>query len=135
MVEEKTEKIYEKNAKNLQNLKVRPKAVYYWSTTEVFRWFNRHCGEYEDKYAQLFIQVREIQALIRSAGSFSFQRRILLTLHLQHDITGRALLRLSDNSLKRMGIHDDNDRDAILKEILKQRLKRDIMEQCELQKQ
>lgn len=27
-----------------------------------------------------------------------------------------------------MGIHNDNDRDVILKEILKQRLKRDIME-------
>lgn len=46
----------------------------------------------------------------------------------QHDITGRALLRLNDNSLKRMGIHNDSDRDAILKEILKQRLKTDIME-------
>jgi predicted 2-oxoglutarate/Fe(II)-dependent dioxygenase YbiX len=32
-----------------------------------------------------------------------------------------------------MGIRDDNDRDAILKEILKQQLKADIMEIKELE--
>lgn len=75
--------------------------MYYWTQQEVYRWFTRHCAEYEDQYANLF---------------------------LKHDITGRALLRLSDDSLRRMGITDDNDRDVILKEIMKQRLKRDIIE-------
>lgn len=79
----------------------RPKAVYYWTGPEVVKWFTRHCGEYSEQYAKLF----EL-----------------------HDITGRALLRLSDDSLRRMGIEDDNDRDVILKEIMKQRLKRDIIE-------
>lgn len=49
-------------------------------------------------------------------------------LFIRHNITGRALLRLNDNSLYRMGITDDKKRDIILKEILKQRLKTDIME-------
>jgi hypothetical protein len=47
---------------------------------------------------------------------------------IRHDITGRSLLRLNDNSLYRIGITDDYHRDIILKEILKQRLKKDIME-------
>lgn len=46
----------------------------------------------------------------------------------QHEITGRALLRLSDNSLRRMGIWNNRDREAIWREIVKQRLKTDIME-------
>lgn len=46
----------------------------------------------------------------------------------QHEITGRALLRLSDNSLQRMGIENNRDREAIWRELVKQRLKTDIME-------
>lgn len=46
----------------------------------------------------------------------------------QHEITGRALLRLNDNSLQRMGIQNNRDREAIWREIVKQRLKTDIME-------
>lgn len=45
---------------------------------------------------------------------------------LQHEITGQALLRINDNTLFRMGIKDDGDREAILREIGKQRLKTDI---------
>lgn len=47
---------------------------------------------------------------------------------IRHDITGRPLLRLNDDSLYRIGITDDKHRDIILNEILKQRLKKDIME-------
>lgn len=46
----------------------------------------------------------------------------------QHEITGRALLRITDNSLQRMGITNNRDREAIWREIVKQRLKTDIME-------
>jgi len=46
----------------------------------------------------------------------------------QHDITGRALLRITDSSLQRMGVTDNRDREAIWREIVKQRLKTDIME-------
>ncbi|KAG5667597.1 hypothetical protein PVAND_015573 [Polypedilum vanderplanki] len=84
----------------------RPKAVYYWTTADVIKWYRRHCAEYGNEYEDLFVM---------------------------HDITGRALLRLNDNSLKRMGIKNDVDREAILKEILKQRLKTDIMEIKELE--
>lgn len=60
----------------------------------------RHCGEYQ-QYLELFSK---------------------------HEITGRALLRINDYSLQRMGISDSADREAIFREILKQRLKTDIME-------
>lgn len=46
----------------------------------------------------------------------------------QHEITGRALLRMTDNSLLRMGIQNNRDREAIWREIVKLRLKTDIME-------
>lgn len=38
------------------------------------------------------------------------------------------MLRLSDNSLQRMGIENNKDREAIWREVVKQRLKTDIME-------
>ncbi|KAH8254495.1 hypothetical protein KR032_010426 [Drosophila birchii] len=78
----------------------RPKAVYLWTVSDVLKWYRRHCGEYT-QYEQLFAQ---------------------------HDITGRALLRITDSSLQRMGVTDNRDREAIWREIVKQRLKTDIME-------
>ncbi|XP_030383508.1 protein aveugle isoform X2 [Scaptodrosophila lebanonensis] len=45
-----------------------------------------------------------------------------------HDITGRALLRITDITLQRMGITNNCDREAIWREIVKQRLKTDILE-------
>lgn len=57
-----------------------------------------------------------------------FIHRLYLELIFQHEITGCAFLRLSDDALRRMGIKSDQDREAILREILKQRLKADIME-------
>lgn len=79
--------------------------MFLWSVSDVVKWFRRHCGEYE-QYSELFVV---------------------------HDISGRALLRASDDSLFRMGIQNNEHRDAILREILKQRLKTDIMEIRELQ--
>ncbi|EDW10018.1 hypothetical protein AWZ03_011824 [Drosophila navojoa] len=78
----------------------RPKAVHQWTVGDVQKWYDRHCGEYT-KYVGLFAE---------------------------HDITGRALLRITDSTLQRMGITDNRDREAIWREIVKQRLKTDIME-------
>lgn len=47
---------------------------------------------------------------------------------MQHEITGQALLRITDNTLLRMGIEDNKDKEAILREIIKQRLKTDIVD-------
>uniref|UniRef100_A0A182UA53 SAM domain-containing protein n=1 Tax=Anopheles melas TaxID=34690 RepID=A0A182UA53_9DIPT len=80
----------------------RPKPVYMWTVADTLKWLWRHCNERCVKYQELF------------------QR---------HEITGRALLRITDEqTLYRMGIHDEKDRSDILREIIKQRLKTDIME-------
>lgn len=47
---------------------------------------------------------------------------------LQHDITGRSLLRINDNTLIRLGISNAEHRNAIWREAMKLRLKTDIME-------
>lgn len=78
----------------------RPKPVNLWTVADVQKWYRRHCSDYQ-QYIELF---------------------------LQHEITGRGLLRLNDNSLQRMGINNNRDREAIWREIVKQRLKTDIIE-------
>lgn len=103
MVEETTDGPPEVGAK--PKLRARPRPMFLWTGNDVVKWFRRHCGEYE-QYTQLFIN---------------------------HDISGKALRRATDDSLKRMGIENNEHRDSILREILKQRLKTDIMEIRELQ--
>ncbi|XP_005177998.1 protein aveugle-like [Musca domestica] len=78
----------------------RPKPVYLWTVVDVLKWFRRVNSEYLD-YLELFSK---------------------------HEITGRALLRINDSSLQRMGITNNKDRLAIWREIVKQKLKTDIME-------
>lgn len=85
----------------------RPKAVYSWSVADVLKWLERHCGEYYNDYATNFFT---------------------------HEVTGRMLLRINDNSLLRLGITDVEHRDAIWRQILKLRLKTDIMEIRDIQK-
>lgn len=80
--------------------------MYSWTVHDVQKWLRRHCSDYYPAYRNLF---------------------------LQHEITGRALLRLNDNHLIRLGIKDKTDREAIWREILKLRLKTDIMEIRDLQ--
>lgn len=46
----------------------------------------------------------------------------------KHDITGRALLRISDNSLRRIGIDNEQHRMEIWREIMKLHLKTDMLE-------
>lgn len=71
------------------------------------KWLFRHCGDYYSLYADVF---------------------------LKHEVTGRALIRINDNSLLRLGITDMVHREAIWREILKLRLKTDIMEIRDLQR-
>ncbi|KAL3273473.1 hypothetical protein HHI36_014916 [Cryptolaemus montrouzieri] len=85
----------------------RPRAVYSWTVADVQKWLERHCGEYYDHYASNFAV---------------------------HEVTGRTLLRINDNSLLRLGITDVQHRDAIWRQILKLRLKTDIMEIRDIQK-
>ncbi|KAG4079392.1 hypothetical protein HA402_008084 [Bradysia odoriphaga] len=94
------EEVLTTNSKPKTTITTRPKPVYLWSVADVQKWFNRLCGEYNN-YAQNFVN---------------------------HDITGRALLRMTDNSLLRMGIENNREREAIWREIVKLRLKTDIME-------
>ncbi|KAL9704606.1 hypothetical protein quinque_008124 [Culex quinquefasciatus] len=79
----------------------RPKPVYLWTVADSQKWLRRHCSERGATYSDLFQK---------------------------HEITGRALLRITDDSLHRMGIEDEKDREDILREMIKQRLKTDIME-------
>jgi len=95
------------NSTNKPKGRERPKSVYSWTVSDVQKWLRRHCSDYYQQYGNLF---------------------------LQHDITGRALLRLNDNSLLRLGITDMTHREAIWREILKLRLKTDIMEIRDLQR-
>lgn len=52
---------------------------------------------------------------------------------LQHDISGKALIHMNDESLIRLGINDTAHRDAIWREILKLKLKADIQELKEIE--
>lgn len=74
---------------------------------EVRKWLLRHCTEYYNDYVDNFVQ---------------------------NDVTGRTLIRINDNSLLRLGITDATHREAIWREILKLRLKTDIMEIRDLQR-
>ncbi|RZC32965.1 transport Sec31A [Asbolus verrucosus] len=85
----------------------RPKSVYSWTVTDVQKWLRRHCSDYYALYVDKFVQ---------------------------NDITGRTLIRINDNSLLRLGIADVDHREAIWREILKLRLKTDIMEIRDLQR-
>lgn len=96
---------------NLKPKVRRPRPMHLWGVSDVLKFFRRHCSEYLSPfYATRYID-----------------------LFAEHEITGRVLLRIDDDSLYRMGIENNEHRDAILREILKQKLKTDIMEIRELQ--
>lgn len=86
---------------------IRPKLVFFWNNAEVMKWLQRHGNEYYLKYGNNF---------------------------LEHEITGRSLVRLRDTTLKSMGIESARDRDGLMRIILKLKLKSDIIEIKDLQK-
>ncbi|XP_056631190.1 protein aveugle [Diorhabda carinulata] len=108
MVEARTEEV----SNTTSNTKVKatntkPKSVYSWNVVDVQKWLRRHCSDYYHLYVDNFNQ---------------------------HEITGRSLLRINDNSLLRLGITNDVHREAIWKQILKLRLKTDIVEIRDIQR-
>jgi len=78
----------------------RPKPVNQWTVADVQKWLSRHCREYYSLYSIKF---------------------------LEQDITGRSLVRLTDNSLLRLEIVISDHRQAILREISKLRLRSNIL--------
>jgi len=84
----------------------RPKPCYLWSVADVQKWFKRHCSEYFQLYSHLLIV---------------------------HDITGKALVRMTEATLIRLGITDTDHREVIWREILKVKLKADTQEMMEIQ--
>lgn len=96
--------------------KSRPKPTEVWTVNDTLRWFGKHEIKFLNIY-WLILSGRHLQEFERYSHLFQ-----------NNSITGKALIRLNDDSLRRMGIENDQDRDAIYKEILKQRLKTDIME-------
>lgn len=85
----------------------RPKSIFFWNNHDVMKWLQRHCNEYFNLYGQNF---------------------------LEHEITGRSLIRLDENTLERMGIQDAKHRDEICRFILKLKLKSDILEMKDLER-
>lgn len=53
---------------------------------------------------------------------------------LQHEITGRALFRINEGTLLRLGIENSNHRQEIWREIMKLKLKTDILEIRDLER-
>lgn len=85
---------------NRSNNAQRPKSVQQWSIVDVQKWLRRHCGDYYHLYSEAF---------------------------LEQDVTGRCLVRLSENSLMRLGIVHPEHRQFIWREIAKLRLRSSIL--------
>lgn len=90
-----------------QREKKGPKHVVYWNNGDVMKWLKRHCEEYYALYGHLF---------------------------LENEITGRSLMRISEVTLRRMGITNSQHRDEICRIIFKLKLKNAIPEFLDLEK-
>nr|BAN21046.1 conserved hypothetical protein [Riptortus pedestris] len=85
----------------------RPKPIYLWTMQDVQTWLKRHCTDYYPLYADKF---------------------------LEHEITGRTLVRISEGTLLRLGIDNPQHRQEVWREITKLRLKSDILEIKDLER-
>lgn len=92
--------------KEAQRKRTRPLPVFFWETVHVMKWMKRVCINHYTSYSTLF---------------------------LDHEITGRSLVRLNDVSLEKMGIKDATHRDELYREILKLKLKSNILEMRDLE--
>nr|XP_054771837.1 protein aveugle-like [Lytechinus pictus] len=72
------------------------KSVYLWTPTDVRSWLQKKHRDYFERYYSLF---------------------------LEHDISGRALVRLNELKLERMGIENKEHRIDLHEQILKLRIK------------
>lgn len=96
------------NSNNDDNLSTRrPRPVFFWTNGEVMKWFKRCCQEYYELYGDKF---------------------------LDNEITGRSLIRINNETLKRMGIDNQKHRDEITRIILKLKLKSDMIEIKDLER-
>ncbi|KAK1173319.1 sterile alpha motif domain-containing protein 12-like isoform X1 [Acipenser oxyrinchus oxyrinchus] len=75
------------------------KPVALWTQQDVCKWLKKHCPNQYQIY------------------SASFK---------QHDITGRALMRLTDKKLERMGIAQESQRQHILQQVLQLRVREEV---------
>ncbi|XP_010224172.1 PREDICTED: sterile alpha motif domain-containing protein 12 [Tinamus guttatus] len=75
------------------------KPVALWSQQDVCKWLKKHCPNQYQIYSESFKQ---------------------------HDITGRALLRLTDKKLERMGIAQENLRQHILQQVLQLKVREEV---------
>ncbi|XP_029022466.1 sterile alpha motif domain-containing protein 12 isoform X5 [Betta splendens] len=75
------------------------KPVALWTQQDVCKWLKKHCPTQHQIYSDSFKQ---------------------------HDITGRALMRLTDRKLERMGIMHDAQRQHILQQVLQLRVREEV---------
>ncbi|XP_060949357.1 sterile alpha motif domain-containing protein 12 [Limanda limanda] len=75
------------------------KPVALWTQQDVCKWLKKHCPNQYQIYSDSFTQ---------------------------HDITGRALMRLTDRKLERMGIMQEAQRQHILQQVLQLRVREEV---------
>uniref|UniRef100_A0A1A7X681 Sterile alpha motif domain containing 12 n=1 Tax=Iconisemion striatum TaxID=60296 RepID=A0A1A7X681_9TELE len=75
------------------------KPVALWTQQDVVKWLKKHCPSQHQIYSDSFKQ---------------------------HDITGRALMRLTDRKLERMGIMQEAQRQHILQQVLQLRVREEV---------
>ncbi|XP_075995719.1 sterile alpha motif domain-containing protein 12 isoform X2 [Genypterus blacodes] len=75
------------------------KPVALWTQQDVCKWLRKHCPNQHQIYSDSFKQ---------------------------HDITGRALMRLTDRKLERMGIMQEAQRQHILQQVLQLRVREEV---------
>ncbi|KAM9776796.1 sterile alpha motif domain-containing protein 12 isoform X1 [Syngnathus typhle] len=75
------------------------KPVALWTQQDVCKWLKKHCPNQHQIYSDSFKQ---------------------------HDITGRALMRLTDRKLERMGIIQEAERQNILQQVLQLRVREEV---------
>ncbi|KAH7644828.1 sterile alpha motif domain-containing protein aveugle [Dermatophagoides farinae] len=85
----------------------RPRPVFFWSNGEVMKWLKRCCEQYYELYGDKF---------------------------LDNEITGRSLIRIQEDTLKRMGVENPVHRDEMARIILKLKLKSDMIEIKDLER-
>ncbi|XP_061101570.1 sterile alpha motif domain-containing protein 12 isoform X2 [Conger conger] len=80
------------------NLKL-SKPVALWTQQDVCKWLKKHCPNQYQIYSDTFKQ---------------------------HDITGRALMRLTDRKMERMGIMQESQRQYVLQQVLQLRVREEV---------
>ncbi|XP_073488278.1 sterile alpha motif domain-containing protein 12 isoform X2 [Lithobates pipiens] len=75
------------------------KPVAFWTQHDVCKWLKKHCPNQYQLYHPSFKE---------------------------HDITGRALLRLTDKKLERMGISPESQRQYVLQQVLQLKVREEV---------